>query len=202
MKIKVCGMREPENILDLDQTGVDMIGFIFYPGSKRYVGDREMVETRNVSRVGVFVNEDLEVIRKEAEKWALDVIQLHGDESPKDCTALAGERWELVKAFAVDDQFDFGRLEPYLSVVQYFLFDTKGTGYGGHGVTFDWNILRKYSYDKPFWLSGGIHPGLTASIKQLDFPQLYALDVNSGFEVRPGLKDINLIKQFAHEIQH
>jgi len=159
MKIKVCGMREPENILDLDQTGVDMIGFIFYPGSKRYVGDREMVQTRNVSRVGVFVNEDLEVIRKEAEKWALDVIQLHGDESPKDCTALAGERWELVKAFAVDDQFDFGRLEPYLSVVQYFLFDTRGTGYGGHGVTVDWNILRKYSYDKPFWLSGGQHPG-------------------------------------------
>src|SRR5690606_29572721 len=115
---------------------------------------------------------------------------------------LAGEGWEIVKAFSVGEHFDFGRLEPYLPVVQYFLFDTKGAEYGGNGVSFDWSLLRDYPYAHPFWLSGGIHPGMTDAIRNLDLPHLDTLDLNSGFEIQPGLKDIEKIKRFVHEIQN
>lgn len=201
MKIKVCGMRNPENVGLAEQTGVDMVGFIFYPGSKRYVADIDPVETRSVDRVGVFVNEAPTKIGELAEKWDLDYIQLHGDETPEVCRQVAAFGIAIVKAFSVGKDFDFVQLEPYCDAVDYFLFDTKGQNYGGNGQRFDWQILNGYKWDVPFWLSGGIGPEMAAEIRKLNVPGMYAVDVNSRFEDEPGLKNIDKLKKFVDELQ-
>ncbi len=195
-------MREPDNIHEAEDTGVDMMGFIFYAGSSRFVGDREPVITSRVRRVGVFVNEDIDRISEIAGQWKLDIIQLHGDETPEDCLQVAELGLEVVKAFAVDEEFDFSRLRPYVGAVDYFLFDTKGKNYGGNGQVFNWELLSKYEEKIPFWLSGGIGPELSGAISTLDFPGLYAIDVNSGFEEKPGFKNIEKLKQFTDELQN
>ncbi len=201
MRIKVCGMRDPENIHQAEKAGVDMMGFIFYNGSSRYVGNMKPVTTDHVDRVGVFVNETAQRITEIAKAWDLDIIQLHGDETPEDCVILSEKRLKVVKAFSVGENFDFGQLEPYVGKVDYFLFDTKGKNYGGNGEVFDWNILEQYNIDVPFWLSGGIHPKLAGTISALNFPMLYAVDVNSGFEEKPGYKNIEKLKHFIDELQ-
>lgn len=195
-------MRDPDNIHEAEDTGVDMMGFIFYDGSSRFVGDMEPVVTKRVRRVGVFVNEDIDRIAEVAGHWKLDIIQLHGDETPEDCLQVAELGLEVVKAFAVDDDFDFSQLRPYVGAVDYFLFDTKGKNYGGNGQVFNWELLSKYEEKIPFWLSGGIGPELSRAISALDFPALYAIDANSGFEEKPGFKNIEKLKQFTDEIHH
>ena len=201
MKIKVCGMRDPDNIHQAEKTGVDMMGFIFYKGSSRYVGSMAPVTTSRVERVGVFVNESAQKIRQIANSWNLDIIQLHGDESPEDCSVISEMKLKVVKAFSIDENFDFNRLAPYTGKVDYFLFDTRGKNYGGNGEVFDWEILKQYHRDVPFWLSGGIHPELAGAIVALDFPMLYAVDVNSGFEEKPGYKNIDKLKLFIDELR-
>lgn len=200
MKIKICGMRDPKNVKEAIGADVDMVGFIFYPGSKRYVRNIPPIETTSVKRVGVFVNEREDRIREIAHNWSLDLIQLHGDEKPEDCLKLKSLGLPLVKAFQVDEHFDFGQLEPYAKVVQFFLFDTKGQNYGGTGKTFDWNILHNYKLEVPFWLSGGISPDMAIEIKKLNFPNLIAVDLNSRFEIEPGLKNIEKLKSFVDEL--
>lgn len=195
-------MREADNIHEAEDTGVDMMGFIFYDGSSRYVGDRQPVGTKRVRRVGVFVNEDIDRIAKIADQWKLDIIQLHGDETPEDCLQVAELGLEVVKAFAVDEEFDFNRLRPYVGAVDYFLFDTKGKNYGGNGQVFDWKLLSKYEEKIPFWLSGGIGPEMSGAISGLNLPGLYAVDVNSGFEEKPGFKNIEKLKRFTDELQN
>lgn len=201
MKVKVCGMREAGNIYLAEKTGVDLMGFIFYPGSSRYVGAIDPIDTDRVKRVGVFVNEDNQRILDIARTWKLDVLQLHGNESPEDCALFHGSDLEVVKAFSVDSEFDFARLGPYKPYIDYFLFDTKGDNYGGNGLSFDWQILDKYPFEVPFWLSGGIGPDSVPAISLLNQPLLHVIDVNSGFEDRPGYKNIEKLKKFVDEVQ-
>ncbi len=195
-------MRDPQNIQAAEASGVDLMGFIFYEGSSRFVGAMDPVMTTKVTRVGVFVNEEIERIQHIARQWQLDIIQLHGDESPSFCQQIKNLGLRVVKAFAIDETFDFAQLRDYGDHVDYFLFDTKGTNYGGNGVLFDWALLSKYNEDVPFWLSGGIHPGVTEAISALDLPGLVAVDVNSGFEEEPGYKNIKKLKRFTDEIHH
>lgn len=201
MKIKVCGMREKDNVTALEKTGADYIGFIFYEGSSRFVNPEIPVVTTSLLPVGVFVNAGKDFIKKMIESWDLEYIQLHGGESAEFCQEIREMGVKVIKAFSVDEDFDFSETENYSSSVDYFLFDTKGKNYGGNGIPFDWKILDRYQGNQPFWLSGGIHPGMADQIKDFYHPMLYAIDINSGFEDRPGLKNIKKIENFLHEIR-
>ncbi|GAA5220642.1 phosphoribosylanthranilate isomerase [Membranihabitans marinus] len=202
MKIKVCGMRDPDNVRALEQLPVDYIGFIFYPKSKRDVSEKSLPNTKGLHRVGVFVNEDNSEILKWVEKWDLTHVQLHGDESPSQCLELRRCNVVIMKAVSVDDNFDFDSLLEYESSVDYFVFDTKGEERGGNGIAFNWQKLEEYKGNIPFFLSGGIHRDSAAAIKAVNHPQLFAVDINSRFEKSPGLKNIESIKSFIYELQN
>ena len=182
------------------------MGFIFYPASKRYVGllDVDLLNSipRSIKKTGVFVNEEGGIIVDTVKKYGLDAVQLHGDESPEFCSSLrtaldirsAGAPVEIIKAFGIDPDFDFSRLQPYEDHIAYFLFDTQTAGYGGSGSSFDWEILRSYKGSKPYFLSGGIGPENIDRLMALEDPRLYAADLNSRFEIEPGMKDINRLR--------
>ena len=197
MKIKVCGMRDIQNIRALVQLHPDYIGLIFYSGSKRFVNKMDaqalMEVPEDIKLTGVFVNEDLEAVLQKIKIYNLKAVQLHGDESPEYCRSLGDQvkTIEIIKAFGIDDNFDFSALEPYLPVVDFFLFDTKTAGHGGSGKTFNWDILNKYPYQKPYFLSGGIGVENLDEVLAISDERLHALDLNSRFELEPGLKDIS-----------
>lgn len=206
MKIKVCGMRNSENIAALAKLNPDYMGLIFYHASKRFVANPDM-ETLNslpvsIKVTGVFVDEKIDVVKKNALEYNLSAIQLHGSESAAYCYQLKNElstkiptkKIDLVKAFGVGIDFDFEMLKPYNAVVDYFLFDTKTTEHGGSGLTFDWKILGSYSGEKPFFLSGGLSPENIQEVLNLDLNHLYGVDLNSKFEIEPGLKDLESLK--------
>lgn len=191
-------MRDAENIQQVGALRPDYMGFIFYPKSPRFVGDYfELPQSfpENIVKVGVFVNESVDVMKNKAARLSLDFVQLHGDESVEQCAAVKASGVGVFKVFSVDDHFDFKKTEPYESVVDYFLFDTKGKYYGGNAKKFDWRQLRNYNQKIPFFLSGGISPDDMADLVQLKDMNLYALDVNSGVEVSPGTKDISKINK-------
>ena len=193
MKIKICGMKYPDNILEVSQLLPDYLGFIFYKKSSRYF-DGEIPEIpKLVKKVGVFVDETLEEIKIKINKYDLDLIQLHGNETPEFCENLKKSTIEIIKVFSVDDDFDFKILAAYEKVCDYFLFDTKGKFHGGNGITFNWQILEKYKSKKPLFLSGGIGIEEIEKIKTLNLA-IYAIDVNSKFEIEPGLKNVQSCK--------
>ena len=197
IEVKVCGMRDAGNILEVSQLKPDYMGFIFYPKSPRFVGDDFSVPEdfpRSTKRVGVFVNESTEVILKQRADYRLDFVQLHGHESVAQCGDLKNKGVGVIKVFSVDDDMDFRVTEGYEPVVDYFLFDTKGKLYGGNARTFNWNVLARYDQKIPFFLSGGITPENVGGIKQLKGLNLLAVDVNSGVEMRPAFKDVKKIK--------
>ena len=201
LKIKVCGMRDQQNVMDVMQTGIDFMGFIFYGKSKRYVGETfdSMIPQwakSSVKTVGVFVNEKAEDVLHTVRRYNLDYVQLHGDESVEYCNYLQAEGVRIIKAFGVDDSFDFGTLNAYESVVDYFLFDTKSMNYGGTGRKFNWEMLNKYQLSKPFFLSGGIGPLDAETILEYEHPRLAGIDLNSKFELAPAKKDANLLDAF------
>ncbi len=207
VKVKVCGMKYPENILELVALQPDYLGFIFWDKSSRYFNGDLPAIPASIKKVGVFVQEEIEVILAKAEKYNLQAIQLHGNESVVFCTALQeklkGKRIEIIKVFSVNDTFDFQELKPFETVCDYFLFDTKGKLPGGNGNTFDWYVLEKYPSQKPFFLSGGISLDEVESIKEIlntNLP-IHALDLNSKFEIEPGLKDITLLQKLQHNLQ-
>ncbi len=196
IKLKVCGMRDTENIRKVAALHPDYMGFIFYPGSKRVVGQNfEIPEDlpSGIRRVGVFVNEETLLMLNQAKKHSLDMIQLHGTETVQQCAELKTEGLRVIKAFSIGGDFDFDVIRSYKNSVDYFLFDTKGPGYGGSGLTFDWKILEKYDQEVPFFLSGGLSPGNILEIEKLKGMNIHALDINSGVELQPGLKDVHLI---------
>ncbi len=201
LKIKVCGMRDPANIADVSALEPDYLGFIFFPGSPRYVGpDPEALFSQiptdpGIVRTGVFVDESPEVILDYAFRFHLRAVQLHGSESPAASSELLAAGLEVIKAFGIGDTFDFRRLEPYRDACSSFLFDTKTSGYGGSGRTFDWNVVDHYTGDKPFFLSGGLRPENIGRIPEISSKALYGADLNSRFETRPGFKDIGRLKQ-------
>jgi phosphoribosylanthranilate isomerase len=192
IKIKVCGMRDHANIEAVASLQPDFMGFIFYRKSKRFVGDSFIMPTLSPSihNVGIFVNEPTAWIKETANRNAIKHIQLHGNETPSQCEALKNEGFFIIKAFSIASDFNFKDMIPYKSVVDYFLFDTKGDNYGGNGKTFNWEVLTKYDQQVPFFLSGGISLANAESAWNLKNMNIYALDVNSRFEVEPGLKDI------------
>ena len=195
MKLKVCGMKDSQNIMEVSELKPDFMGFIFYQMSKRFVGEDFVIPliSSEIKKVGVFVNATSSYITATINKYKLDLIQLHGDESPEYC-ATFNHSIPVIKAFGMDAEFDLKILESYKKCCDYYLFDTKTKAYGGSGKQFDWKILEKYTDHKPFFLSGGI--GLK-EIEKLKIEKLdcYAVDVNSCFETEPGLKDIRQLKK-------
>jgi len=198
MKIKICGMKYPENIQDISNLFPDYLGFIFYPSSKRFVlGDNHVAfseymlkETIRALKVGVFVNEPLKNVIHLATTYDMNLLQLHGDESPEYCEQLRYLGFPIIKAFGIHEQFDFSALDEYTDVCDYFLFDTKAKEYGGTGKHFDWNLLTQYKLSKPIFLSGGLELDDLATIHDLikDIP-IHALDFNSKLENDFGLKN-------------
>ena len=198
MKLKVCGMRQSENIQQLLELEPDFMGFIFFERSKRFAPDldKELLNSfpDSVKKVGVFVNSPIEELKEKVKEYKLDYVQLHGDESVEYVGQLFAIGIKVIKVFSVGDEFDFDRLKPYKGLVDFFLFDTKGKERGGNGVVFNWEVLNDYPYDVPYFLSGGIDLENAKDIASLKV-QPYAIDVNSKFELEPGLKDIEQLRE-------
>jgi len=206
MKIKVCGMRNPSNIDDLVKLKPDYIGFIFYPKSKRFIGELIPDEIQSlipvyIQKVGVFVDEPFDNMLEKFKSNKLDMIQLHGSELPGYCERLKKLDIPVIKVFSVDVAFDFETVKSYDPFCDYYLFDTASELRGGSGLKFDWKKLDQYKDDKPFFLSGGIRPTDVEEIKQITHNELYAIDVNSGFEIEPAIKDIPKLKSFIEELR-
>lgn len=199
-------MRYPQNILEVAQSGADWIGFIFYPKSKRYFAVEEEYQLPvlkpQVKKVGVFVNASPDEMMAIALRHQLDYLQLHGNESPEMCHALQKRGYALIKALPIATMEDIKQTQAYEGRVDYFLFDTKCESYGGSGKSFDWSILSAYKGETPFLLSGGIHPDSLERIKNVHHPAFAGIDLNSGFEKEPGLKDINKLSGFIAQLKN
>jgi phosphoribosylanthranilate isomerase len=210
MRVKVCGMTLPEQVNALDEMGVDLAGFIFYDKSPRYMRNKITPEKMRkiggrIAKVGVFVNEDYEVLMKTVETYRLDMVQLHGDESERFCEKVANYV-TAIKAFRLSDNDPIEwMVRPFHEGSDMYLFDTLGSGYGGTGKKFNWNVLKGVNINKLFILSGGIEPG--DEVKLSDFRsdpvanKLFAVDINSKFEVSAGVKDITKVKDFVEGIK-
>ncbi len=200
MIIKTCGMRDADNIRAVSELGIDWMGFIFWAPSSRYVSEKPTFLPTRQKRVGVFVDARIEEVKSKADEYALDLIQLHGKESPAFCEWLkANSRQQLIKAFNIATQEDLEQTIPYEGLVDYFLFDTKAKMVGGNGTQFDWSVLSAYQGNTPFLLSGGIGPDDAEKVRNFHHPQLAGIDLNSRFELSPALKDIEKLKQFITE---
>ncbi|MCX2679690.1 phosphoribosylanthranilate isomerase [Galbibacter sp. EGI 63066] len=204
MKLKICGMKYPENMKSVAGLQPDYLGFIFYEKSARYFEGEIPKLPENIKKTGVFVDASVEDIVSKIKTYGLDAVQLHGNESPGFCEEIRERscETELIKVFSVKDEFDFSVLSPYENVVDYYLFDTKGKLPGGNGYAFNWKLLSDYPSKKPFFLSGGIGLEHTEKLKQVD-PKLpiHAIDVNSKFEIAPGQKNIEQLKQFIDKVK-
>ena len=191
-------MRDADNIREVEMLGIDMMGFIFWPKSSRCVSQRPDYLPKHVKRVGVFVDEDPEQVKRLAADYGLDYIQLHGQESPAYIFQLGG--LHIIKAFNIATVEDLQQTQPYEGLVDYFLFDTKGKSVGGNGEKFNWDVLDAYQGSTHFLLSGGIGPDDAANVKAFHHPKCIGIDLNSLFEVTPGLKDINKLKCFLEQL--
>jgi phosphoribosylanthranilate isomerase len=227
MKIKVCGMRDANNIRELIELPIDYIGFIFYEKSARYVSLMpEIINSElfnKIKKVGVFVNADIDFILKKIKEFGLNVVQLHGKETPqyieelkiknlklkginasKDSSFIihhSSLKLEIWKVFSVDETFDFNETKQYNALADTFLFDTKTPLHGGSGQKFDWEILNQYEGDTPFFLSGGISAADTEGVKNIRHPQFWGLDLNSKFEISPALKDVPMLEEFIKDLR-
>ena len=204
MIVKVCGMCEADNIRAVEALGVDWMGFIFWEHSSRCVSQRPAYLPTRAKRVGVFVDESLDVVCQHVESFGLDVVQLHGSESPAFLhnlrNALAGAVL-IVKAFSIATRDDLLQTSLYEGLADYFLFDTKAQLVGGNGRKFDWSVLAHYDGSTPFLLSGGIGPDDASLLSAFSHPRLAGIDLNSRFETAPALKNVELLKQFLYDIQ-
>lgn len=196
-------MKHTDNREQVEKIDVDMLGYIFYAPSKRFVGDspESALFTSNKPTVGVFVNENAFEILGLAKNMNFEYVQLHGKENPKTCAILKNQGVKIIKAFAIDEKFKFSSTKAFEGIATYFLFDTKTREHGGSGKKFDWQILNEYKGETPFFLSGGIGPSDAEAIKEIAHPQLAGIDLNSGFEEKPGLKNVELLTQFINEIK-
>ncbi len=204
-EIKICGMRDGDNIRQVAALKPDYLGFIFYPKSPRYAGEADPSVLKEIPeeirKVGVFVDEASDKIRERIREFGLDLIQLHGEEPPVQCRELR-EVLPVVKAVSVRSGEDIRQaVEIYRGAVDFFLFDTRTPLYGGSGEQFDWDVLNEYDGDVPFFLSGGIGPGDAERIPLLNFPLLAAIDINSRFETEPGRKDPDSLGEFFRRLE-
>jgi phosphoribosylanthranilate isomerase len=237
MKIKICGMRDAQNIRDLMQLPIDYMGFIFYEKSPRFVAaipdlaaidgviSNHPAHSSRVRKVGVFVNADMGFVLSKIKKYDLNAVQLHGKETPQYLGELKIKNLELRandvekaskdssliihrssldveiwKAFSVDEYFDFNDTKSYEQLADKFLFDTKTPQHGGSGQKFNWDLLKKYKGNTPFFLSGGISEADTEGVKNFQHPQFFGLDLNSKFEISPALKDVPMLNKFIDSV--
>lgn len=211
MKIKVCGITSIDEALALSKAGVNYVGFIFYPASKRYalhtlsLDQIKSVQLPGVLKVGVFVNEPLEKVIATATEAGLDMVQLHGDETPNYCKEMANH-YPVIKAFRISETDDVAyKISEYLEDIDYLLFDTASSVYGGSGISFDWKKLANATGQKPYFLSGGIGPDdvskITSFVESDAAGNCTAVDVNSKFETAPGQKNIQLLQSFIPTIK-
>ena len=198
-------MREPKNIEQVAQLGVDMMGFVFYPKSPRYVSYvlARSDADRKVCRVGVFVNDSIPEILDKIHSFSLNAVQMHGNESRELCEQLreANGDIKIIKAISVSNAGDIQKYKEYVGAVDYFLFDTKCKTVGGSGQQFDWQILDEYDGDVSFLLSGGIGPEDAFRIRTFHHSQCVGIDLNSRFEIEPGVKDVEKLNKFLNEIK-
>jgi len=196
-------MKYTANREEVEKLDVDMLGYIFYNPSKRFLGDQPEsgLFQSDKPKVGVFVNENAFEILGLAKNFGFEYIQLHGKENPKTCGMLKKQGFKIIKAFSVDNTFDFAGTQAFEKVVDFFLFDTKTKSHGGSGKKFNWKVLEKYGGHKPFFLSGGIGPDDVENIKNINHPKLTGVDLNSGFEDEPGKKNIEKLKTFIEGIR-
>lgn len=208
MKIKVCGNRDLNQLKQLNELAIDYAGFIFYEQSPRYVLKKmkggEIKDLKlSMEKVGVFVNASEEEVMKRIDECGLDVVQLHGDETVSFCERIS-DRIKVIKAFRIAD-FDTNidwLIKEYDEMCDYYLFDKGSAGlYGGTGEKFNWNLLEKSTIGKPFFLSGGIGINDAEALKKFEHPFFYGVDVNSRFEIEPGIKDMNLLKEFVKQLR-
>jgi phosphoribosylanthranilate isomerase len=205
MKIKVCGMKYPENIKDVLKYTPDFMGFIFYEKSPRFVEGQLnpflIHSNYKVKTVGVFVNTPLKEVLETVKKHQLNFVQLHGNESIEYVIELSNSKIKIIKAFQINDEFDWESIREYSDYVNYFLFDTVTKSYGGSGQKFNWNQLEEYKGSTPFFLSGGISLNDIEEIQRLRIHQLHGIDVNSKFENEPGIKNVELVKEMIKKVQ-
>ena len=211
MRIKVCGMTSADQVLQLDEMGVEFAGFIFYPKSPRYVykfmprPEIKKIKGKGINKVGVFVNAPVEEVLQTVDDCGLYIVQLHGDETPRYCEKIANYV-TVVKAFRLrEDDNILWKVKDYRDIADMFLFDTEGAGYGGTGRKFDWNLLKDLNIGKPFFLSGGIEPDDTDKLKEFVkdpvAKNLFSIDVNSKFETSPGVKDMVKLREFIASVK-
>jgi len=205
MKIKICGMKYPENSKEIAALQPDYLGFIFYDKSPRLLENEIPSLEKSIAKVGVFVNATVKEIKEKVGQHQLDIIQLHGEESPDFCRSVQQLKLKVIKSFNIDNQFNFKILNEYKNYCNYFLFDTKGQQYGGNGTAFDWQLLDQYHVSKPYFLSGGIGPenlvDLQIFLQTESARHCVALDINSRFETQPGQKNPETLKTFLKKIK-
>jgi phosphoribosylanthranilate isomerase len=209
MRIKVCGMTKLDQVRQLDEMGIEFAGFIFYQKSPRYVKKFNLSaidlkrEKLQINRVGVFVNETAEEVLRMVDLWRLHMVQLHGDESPKFCEHISNHV-TTIKAFRIGPGENVEwKLYPYQDAVDMYLFDTVGVNYGGSGNQFDWSLLSSARIAKPYFLSGGIGPEDADAVRAFAAGQknFFSADVNSKFEITPGVKDMEKVRKFREEMK-
>ncbi|MBQ9678807.1 MAG: phosphoribosylanthranilate isomerase [Prevotella sp.] len=204
MIIKVCGMRDPENIRAVSELDIQWLGMIFWEKSSRNVSKKPSYLPTKQKRVGVFVDATIEEVMGKVQEYTLDIIQLHGKESPayiQTLRPLCGDRVAaIIKALNIATKEDLEQTKPYMDVVDYFLFDTKAKMVGGNGTKFDWSVLTEYKGTTPFILSGGIGPDDADKVKAFHHPQLAGIDLNSRFETAPAHKDVNALRDFLSSL--
>ncbi|AFD06361.1 phosphoribosylanthranilate isomerase [Solitalea canadensis] len=206
MKIKICGMKHRDNIIEVATLQPDYLGFIFHPGSPRFVDDLSVLKAvpASIKKVAVFVNESLEKVMDLVAQYDFDAVQLHGSEKPDYCSQLKSPTVEVIKAFGVDESFDFNQLKRYKDACDAFLFDTKSAQYGGTGLAFNWQLLKQYDQSKPYFLSGGL--GIENSNDIASFNSsggnIGTLDFNSKLEVSPGLKDVEKVREVINKMRN
>lgn len=203
MIIKVCGLRDEENIRQLELLDIDWMGFIFHSESPRYAGRKLTYIPEDKIKIGVFVDINPQVIREITKENHLDAVQLHGTEPPWYCIKLKMDGFKVIKSFGIDPEGKIpnAQLNAYEGKCDYFLFDTKTPKHGGSGMKFNWKEIANYKGETPFILSGGISPEDVEDIKKIDHPKFAGIDINSRFEVSPGFKDIESIKSFIKEFR-
>jgi len=208
MRVKVCGITQQEQLEMLPEVGATFAGLIFYPKSPRDVlrnmTTSQLKKENNINKVGVFVNASSEEVLHMVDECRLHMVQLHGDETPRFCEKIA-DYISVVKAFRISESDNIGwRIQEYMEVCDMFMFDTEGAGYGGTGKKFNWGKLENVTVGKPYFLSGGIEPADVERLKNFEIkPEakgLFAIDINSKFEIMPGVKDMNLIKKFIQQL--
>jgi phosphoribosylanthranilate isomerase len=204
--IKICGMRDPENILAAAELKPDFLGFIFYPESPRYAGNKLKPEIllrlhSSIKKTGVFVNSDINLILDTVSKFSLDAVQLHGNESPELCSGLKDAGLQVIKAFNTGETIERKMYDDFIECTDYFLFDSKTVNFGGSGQKFDWSLLERNDPGHPFILSGGIGPSDSGRISLIKNNSFHGVDLNSRFEIEPGLKDIEKLKKFINELR-